>query len=584
MSVRIEDDACFQEFAPDPSKVGTFTDLFEIDYFAWMIAGWATILSSLISLFLVFKHTQYYTRPNQQRCIIRIIWMVPAYTITSWLSFFFYREMIYLDLVRDCYESIVYLNFFVLLLQYLSDEAAGQDKHFKARKWESIAFAFPMCWIKFHPGRAHFLQLLKYSVIQYAVLRPLFTAIACVVHYFGYLCPNSFSPKYFNLWFTVILCISVNIAFYALIMLYMTIADDMQSYDPFSKFFVVKLILFYPFYQYTVIAVAANFGLIHPTKYWTQANVVNGIQSLLICVEFIVFAIMLSRVFDYREYRPVDRRRTPCWRGWVDAMNPMDFIREFFYGIQYMKYSLFRGKPPKRIADGRRSTMDITEVMSRLHPGQVVFPKDWEVATEEGDTDGVGMNTTAPPGYNYTGSSENARFAAMEEVVPYGIRMTQTQGQHEFFKSPLKSMPYVLDPEWAQRQVGREETSEQDQLVVFCSSDEELGVKDTRRVDDDDDDVDSLDDSLSHRTCSRIADLPAPSAAFLQCHSALSLPKLTTTTQANRLELTRAVRLPLDSVRLFDSSQDPLDLYVGEVVRHYHEDRSNKSHAGRDFM
>jgi len=361
----------------------------------------------------------------------------------------------------------------------------------------------------------------------------------------------------------------------------MTIADDMQNYDPFSKFFVVKLILFYPFYQYTVVAVAANFGLIHQTKYWTQANVVNGIQSLLVCIEFIVFAIMLSRVFDYREYRPADRRRTPCWRGWVDAMNPMDFIREFFYGVQYMKWSMFRGKPPKRVMDGRRSTMDITEVMSRLHPGQVVFPKDWEVAQDEGDDDGGRM--TPPPGYNnYAGSSENARFAAMEEVVPYGIRVMR----HEFIDLPLKSTPYVLDPGWAKKQVGYEATSDPDRLV-FCSSDEEAGVKGARN---DGGDVDSLDEGAFYQARSPVADLPAPSAAFLQSHSALSLPKLATK-QTSRLELTRAMRMSLDSVRLFDSSQDPLNLYVGDVVRHYHhagrgddDDRSNRSRAGRDFL
>lgn len=46
--------------------------------------------------------------------------MVPIYSVTSFLSYFFYNEALYFQLVRDCYEAFVISSFFHLLLSYLS--------------------------------------------------------------------------------------------------------------------------------------------------------------------------------------------------------------------------------------------------------------------------------------------------------------------------------------------------------------------------------------------------------------------------------------------------------------------------------
>ena len=44
----------------------------------------------------------------QQRYIIRILLMVPIYAIISWLSYRFFRDAIYYETVRDCYEACQY--------------------------------------------------------------------------------------------------------------------------------------------------------------------------------------------------------------------------------------------------------------------------------------------------------------------------------------------------------------------------------------------------------------------------------------------------------------------------------------------
>lgn len=47
--------------------------------------------------------------------------LLPADAVCSFLSYFFYRQALYFQLVRDCYEALVIASFFFLLLSYLSN-------------------------------------------------------------------------------------------------------------------------------------------------------------------------------------------------------------------------------------------------------------------------------------------------------------------------------------------------------------------------------------------------------------------------------------------------------------------------------
>src|SRR5262245_59630278 len=93
----------------------------------WSMSGAAAAVATVISMVLIYKHLQYYykvgwrrsgqpsrttpgsppAQPNQQRYIIRICLMVPIYAIISWLSYFYYRQSIYYEVLRDCYEAFV---------------------------------------------------------------------------------------------------------------------------------------------------------------------------------------------------------------------------------------------------------------------------------------------------------------------------------------------------------------------------------------------------------------------------------------------------------------------------------------------
>lgn len=53
-------------------------------------------------------HLRCYSRPNEQRHIVRILFIVPIYAFDSWLSLLFFTNdqyYVYFGTIRDCYEG-----------------------------------------------------------------------------------------------------------------------------------------------------------------------------------------------------------------------------------------------------------------------------------------------------------------------------------------------------------------------------------------------------------------------------------------------------------------------------------------------
>jgi hypothetical protein len=156
---------------------------------------------------------------------------------------------------------------------------------------------------------------------------------------------NTTNPR---LYISAINFASVSVAMYALIVFYVVMAEDLKPYKPFQKFLVVKLVIFFSFWQDVAISVLAHYHVIKETDYWTADNIRTGLVAILICFEMIGFAIMHTYAFPYREYRPNERVKTKkWWKGLVDALNPIDFIKEIWYGAVYMWNVLIRKQHKK---------------------------------------------------------------------------------------------------------------------------------------------------------------------------------------------------------------------------------------------
>lgn len=71
-------------------------------------AGIAVWVALFIACQQIYHHLRWYTNPQEQRWIVRILFIVPIYATYSWISLMFFNSenvYIYFFTVRDCYEG-----------------------------------------------------------------------------------------------------------------------------------------------------------------------------------------------------------------------------------------------------------------------------------------------------------------------------------------------------------------------------------------------------------------------------------------------------------------------------------------------
>lgn len=106
------------------------------------------LISVVIALFLVFQHATHYLRPWEQRHIIRILLMIPIYSVVSFLSFLFYRKAVYFEVLGDCYEAFAIASFFTLLCHYVAPTLHEQKVYFRSLvpiNWFWGVFGLQLC-------------------------------------------------------------------------------------------------------------------------------------------------------------------------------------------------------------------------------------------------------------------------------------------------------------------------------------------------------------------------------------------------------------------------------------------------------
>ena len=86
---------------------------------AIIIAGIFALLACFVSAFQIYMHWKHWTHPPSQKLIIRILLMVPVYSVSSWVALLELEYSTYIDFVRVCYEAFTLYTFMVLLTVYL---------------------------------------------------------------------------------------------------------------------------------------------------------------------------------------------------------------------------------------------------------------------------------------------------------------------------------------------------------------------------------------------------------------------------------------------------------------------------------
>ncbi|OCT61526.1 hypothetical protein XELAEV_18047553mg [Xenopus laevis] len=262
------------------------------------ISGLFVWTALLLTCHQIYLHLRNYTMPNEQRYIIRILFIVPIYSFDSWLSLLLIgndQYYVYFDSVRDCYEAFVIYSFLSLCFEYLGGESAIMTE------------------IRGKPISAQS----------------------------GYL------------YITIIYNFSVSLALYALFLFYFATKELLQPFEPVLKFLTIKAVIFLSFWQGMLLAILERCGAIPEVQNINNnmvgaGTVAAGCQNFIICIEMLFAAIALRYAFTCQVYREKKENSTAnlapmqsISSGLKETMSPHDIVQDAIHNFSptYQQYT-----------------------------------------------------------------------------------------------------------------------------------------------------------------------------------------------------------------------------------------------------
>ncbi|XP_012991569.2 transmembrane protein 184B isoform X1 [Esox lucius] len=358
---------------------------------AQTVSGFFVWTALLITCHQIYMHLRYYSSPNEQRHIVRILFIVPIYAFDSWLSLLFFTNeeyYVYFDTVRDCYEAFVIYNFLSLCYEYLGGESAIMAE-IRGKPIESSCVYGTCClW-----GRTYsigFLRFCKQATLQFCVVKPLMAMITVILQAFGKHRDGDFNVASGYLYVTIIYNFSVSLSLYALFLFYFATRQLLVPYSPMLKFLMVKSVIFLSFWQGMLLAILEKCGAIpkinSPQVSVGEGTVAAGYQNFIICIEMFFAAVALRHAFTYKVY--MDKRLDlygsfPIYGQYgrcapmksissslKETMNPGDMVQDAIHNFspayqQYTQQSTLdqHGGPPMSRSHSNLSARDNEKTM-----------------------------------------------------------------------------------------------------------------------------------------------------------------------------------------------------------------------------
>lgn len=294
---------------PNAPTLDSTQDCFLSHTLAKLISGICAFLAFMISTKLIIKHLRYYTKPDEQRWILRLIFIVPIYSFISFVSLLLFGStsgeiFIYLDSIRSCYEAFVIYSFLSLCFNgYLG----GEGKIVNALNGRPLPASIRTltCCLKNKAFSIKTLRFCKQATLQFCVVKILVTVMTLVLESLNLYHQGNFNPKYGFIYLMIIQNISISTALWSLALFYWSTKEILSPYYPLLKFITVKSVIFLSFWQGAIISLLEVLGYISDIKDISKGVVATGWQNFLTSIEMFFAAVAFWVAFSYKPYVPV---------------------------------------------------------------------------------------------------------------------------------------------------------------------------------------------------------------------------------------------------------------------------------------
>ncbi|TVY14449.1 Transmembrane protein, partial [Lachnellula arida] len=247
-----------------------------------IISGSCMAFVCLVSFFLIMRHATHFSLPKEQKQVIRIVFMVPVFSVVTFLSIAFNGSAIYIKSIEDVYEGIAFSSFFLLLCEFIRENeedrqaflaSSGSTKQHKAACIG--VFQFPIAML---------LQLVITDITQAA----------------GIYCEQSNKLYFAKIWMAILNALSTTVAIISVLKFYGATKTVTKPRKPLSKLVGFKAIIGLSFLQNLVFSFLQS--SMKPTEHYTYNDLTIGLPNLLLSVEMVIFALAFLYVFRAHEY------------------------------------------------------------------------------------------------------------------------------------------------------------------------------------------------------------------------------------------------------------------------------------------
>lgn len=329
----------------------------ESNFVKFQLAGTFVVLACLCSGWHLTNHRSRIMNLEAQKRVMAILWMVPVYAVTSWVSLVWPDAASVMGAFRDCYEAYAIYMFVALLatvmegdrgLPALITRLASQVKEEMEAEEKALIENKPLPSRHLTPPlpcgyssskemsiAATWIYQCKLLALQFCLVQPTLGLLPFVLNICGI---STAAPDFddkgavdwgsYDLWSEIIQNVSICFALWGLWCFYHGTIKELEWMNPLPKFLCIKGVVFMTYYQAIVIDILSYMGSFSST---TAASY----QNLLICIEMFLFSVFHVYVFplqewekDYKTIRE-EAEKTRQRVGFRDTLAVNEFFSDF---------------------------------------------------------------------------------------------------------------------------------------------------------------------------------------------------------------------------------------------------------------